>query len=138
MAKRKKIKTPALNKSKDLKAITPPDYNNMPIIFSLEKLAEDKYCFSKLDTENKKQFAESIFKRRHLTWNQIQQTGRHALGTEKMPRTQIKGTIPRFITPDVTEFLVFRFNGKQPMVGLREKNIFYVIWFDSAFTLYNH
>lgn len=138
MAKRKKIKTPTLNKSENIKALTPPDYNNMPIIFSLEKLAEDKYCFSKLNTENKKQFAESIFKRRHLTWNEIQRIGRHALGTEKIPRTQIKGTIPRFITPDVTEFLVFRFNGKQPMVGLREKNIFYVIWFDSSFTLYKH
>ena len=138
MSKRKKIKTPTLNKSKNLKAITPPNYNNMPIIFSLEKLAEDEYCFSKLNSENKKQFAESIFKRRHLTWNEIQRTGRHALGTEKMPKNQIKGTIPSFITPDVSEFLVFRFNGKKSMVGLREKNIFYVIWFDSTFTLYKH
>lgn len=138
MAKPKKINLPSMNKGKNLKATIPPNYNNMPIIFSLEKLAEDKYCFSKLDTENKKQFAESIFKRRHLTWNEIQRTGRHALGTEKIPRAQIKGTIPSFITPDVSEFLVFRFNGKQPMVGLREKNIFYVIWFDSNFTLYKH
>jgi len=83
-------------------------------------------------------FAEAIFRRKCLTWKQIRQLPRHGLGTEKIPKSSIKAPIPQFITDDVNDFLAFRYHGKRPMVGYRQKDIFFVLWFDSDFTLYEH
>ena len=135
---KKGIKTPKQNKSSRFTFSETPNYNNMPPIFSLERIVGGKYCFSSLDNEGKKQFAESIFKRRNLDWGEIESLGRHKLGTEKILKKDIKGKIPKFVTEDMAHFLAFRFNGKKPMVGYREKNIFYVLWFDLDLTLYKH
>lgn len=80
----------------------------MPIIFSLEKIVVDKYCFSSLDDEDKKQFAESIYRRKNIKWKEIKSLPRHGLCTEKIPRKLIKGSIPSYITEDVNDFLCFR------------------------------
>lgn len=115
-----------------------PDYNQMPPLFSLERIQEGGYGFSNLDQADKAAFAESIFKRRLLTWNEIQRTDRHGLGYEKISITSVKAPIPRFLTEDQHNLLAFRFNGKKPMIGYRIRNIFYVLWFDRDFTLYDH
>ncbi len=135
---RKKIKPQEPNKGKKVTVNESPNYDSTPSIFSLEKVVGDNYCFSQLNDEDKKQFAESIFKRKNLPWKDIKKIDRHGLGIEKIPKHQIKGTMPQNITEDFEEFLAFRFNGKKPMVGYREKNIFYVLWFDHNFTLYKH
>ncbi|BAZ81969.1 hypothetical protein PN497_16920 [Sphaerospermopsis kisseleviana CS-549] len=72
-----------------------------------------------------------------LTWSQIHSQGRHQLGYEKISRDAIKAPIPKFITEDVN-FIAFRFSGIKAMVGYRDGAIFYVIWLDRNFTLYNH
>lgn len=138
MAKKRGKVTNQSNKGKNVTVIEPQNYDEMPPLFSLEKIIGDKYCFSKLSSENKSQFAESMYKRRCMLWKDINKADRHKLGTEKIPKGQIKGSIPKFITDDFKDFLVFRFNGKLPMVGYRDKNIFYVLWFDFDFSLYNH
>jgi len=138
MAKKRSFQTPSINKSSKFTVPDTPNYNNMPPIFSLEKIVGDNYCFSELDDIDKKQFAESIFKRRNINWKDIYNLPKHTLGTEKIPKSQIKGSLPNFITEDMNDFLVFRFSGLKSMVGYREKNIFYVLWFDKDFTLYKH
>lgn len=137
MAK-KRIKQPYINKSSRITTINPPNYDEEPILFSLEKVVGGKYCFTALSNEDKKQFAENIYKRKDIKWRDIKNLPKQGLGTEKIPKNQIKGSIPSYITEDMNDFLVFRFNGKKPMVGYREKNIFYVLWFDLDFTLYKH
>lgn len=116
----------------------PPNYDKKPPVFSLEKLQTGNYCLSCLDREHKAMFAEAIFRRRNLSWEEIKKADRHGLGTEKIPKTAIKAPLPKFITEEVTDFLVFRYNGKCPMVGYRQRDIFFVLWFDHDFTLYNH
>jgi len=138
MGKKKSFKSPVPNKSSKFTVPDTPNYNNMPPLFSLEKIVGDDYCFSKLDDTDKKQFAESIFKRKNINWKDIYTLNRHKLGVETIPKNKIKASLPSFITEDMNEFLVFRFSGKKPMVGYREKNIFYVLWFDKNFTLYEH
>ena len=135
---RKEIKKPKASKSSRLTIIPPPNYDKSPPIFSLEKIVGDKYCFSNLDDTDKKQFAESIFKRKNLSWNDIKKENRHALGFEKIPKDSIRGSKPEFITEDIKDFLSFRFSGMKPMVGYRMQNIFYVLWFDLDYTLYKH
>lgn len=121
-----------------VKSVEPINYDQLPPIFSLEKIQQGKYCLSNLDQEHKAMFSEAIFRRRSTSWNQIKKLDRHGLGTEKIAKSSIKAVIPRFITEDVTDFLVFRYKGMNPMVGYRQRNVFFVLWFDHDFTLYDH
>ena len=121
-----------------VKSQEPANYDSHPPIFSLERLQHGKYCLSNLDQEHKAMFAEAIFRRKSIPWNEIKKLGKHALGTEKIAKSSIKAAIPNFITDDVNDFLVFRYKGLNPMVGYRQKNVFFVLWFDHDFTLYDH
>jgi hypothetical protein len=135
---KKRIKAPSINVGSKIRLPETVDHDGKPPIFSLERVQSGDYCFSVLDQESKSQFAEAIFRRRQLTWSQVKNLDRHGLGIEKIARTAIKAGIPKFITEEVDHFLAFRFNGKRPMVGYRLNDVFYVLWFDHNFTLYDH
>lgn len=121
-----------------VKSVEPINYDQLPPIFSLEKIQQGKYCLSTLDQEHKAMFSEAIFRRKSISWNEIKRLDRHGLGTEKIPKSAIKAPIPKFITEDVSDFLAFRYKGMNPMVGYRQREVFFVLWFDHDFTLYPH
>lgn len=134
-----RIKANTTTKTSGISAEQPViNYNKLPIVFSLERLVSGKYCFSSLVNIDKQHFAESIFKRKNLTWEEVMQANKHKLGTEKIPVKAIKENKPNFITDDVDDYLALRYSGLKPMVGIRQKNIFYVLWFDHDFSLYKH
>lgn len=138
MKNKKKIRNPDSSKGRRISPPQSPNYDHQPPVFSLERVQSGGYCFSALKNECKAQFAESIFKRRSITWAQIKSQPRHGLGFEKIPVSKIKQPIPQFITEDQKDLIVFRYNGMRSMVGYRVRNIFYVLWFDHNFTLYDH
>lgn len=134
-----KIKHPERKKNAHIATpMEPINYDSKPPIFSLEKTVDGKYCLSSLDQEHKALFADAIDRRKNLPWADIKKADRHGLGIEKIARGNIKAAIPKFITDDVDHFLAFRFHGKKPMVGYRNREVFYVLWFDNDFTLYDH
>ncbi len=108
------------------------------ILFSLERCIAGKYCFSSLTTEFKADFGNAIFRRRGLSWSEVREAPRHGIGTEKIAVASIKAAIPNFVTEEVLTLLALRFSGLSPMVGYRVGAIFYVLWFDHDFTLYDH
>ena len=114
------------------------NYDHLPVIFSLERVQPGAYCFSSLDQEHKAKFSESIFKRKSLLWSEIKNLPKHGLGTEKIPIKALKTPLPAFVKDDLSDFIVFRFHGKKPMIGYRVHNIFYVLWFDHDFSAYDH
>lgn len=132
------IKEPTKNSGSRASAADTPNYDDMPPVFSLERLQVGDYCLSTMDQEHKASFADAMFRRRQMLWRDLKQANRHGLGTEKIQKDQIKAPIPRFITDEQESFLVFRFHGKAPMVGYRVRNIFYVLWFDPTYKLYDH
>ena len=134
----KKIKVPSAQQGGKVKYQEPTNYDKNPPVFSLEKLQTGNYCLSKLNEEHKARFADAIFRRKNCSWEEIKKIDRHGLGTEKIPKSAIKAPIPNFITDEVTDFLAFRYHGKCPMVGYRLRDIFFVLWFDHNFTLYDH
>jgi len=138
MSKKRSIQQPSRSDGKQFASLEPIDYDSKPPVFSLEKLEPGYYCFSKLDQKDKAAFAESIFKRRNIPWREIKNLPRHGLGLEKIAKSSIKTILPKHITEDFNFFLAFRFSGKKPMVGYRINEIFYVLWFDHNFTLYEH
>lgn len=107
-----------------------------PPTFSLRYLRGD-YCLSKCEKEQKAAFADTLHKLSQMTWQEIFQAHKHGLGCEKISRDAIKSGIPTEISEDV-KFIAFRFYGKAPMVGYRVDSVFYVVWLDRDYTLYDH
>ncbi|MBF0508058.1 MAG: hypothetical protein HQK57_03915 [Deltaproteobacteria bacterium] len=112
---------------------TPPDLKKP--IFSLSLLGGD-YCLSKCERAEKASFADTLYRLSQLTWVQLRQADKHGLGYEKIERTSINAGIPNSIKD--RSFIAFRFHGKAPMVGYRDQQVFYVVWIDRDFSLYNH
>ena len=108
---------------------------NKPL-FGLEYL-DSTYSLKACTQPEKAAFSDTLHKLAQITWGDIMNADRHGVGCEIIPQEQIHGSIPHHLTPEV-RILAFRFCSKAPMVGYREDRIFYVIWLDRNFTLYNH
>lgn len=72
-----------------------------------------------------------------MTWQEIFQNDRHKTGQEKIAVKSIKESVPPCVKPD-TNLIAIRYNGKAPMVGYRENEVFYVLWIDYDFKVYKH
>ena len=107
-----------------------------PPYFSL-RYVSNRHCISDCQLQDRAAFADTIRKLSQLTWVEIKQRPRHALGYEKISRTSIIAGIPNNIKDDV-QFIAFRFSGLKPMVGYRDGAVFHIVWFDDKFSLYSH
>lgn len=108
----------------------------LPPIFSLEKV-EDDDCITKCEKDDRAAFAVAFRKLSQFSWQELRTKDRHGLGYEIINRTSLRRSIPPSITEDV-KFIAFRFSGMKSMVGYRDKRIFYIIWFDDSFDVYDH
>ena len=77
-----------------------------------------------------------------LGWDEIRKSHRHSFGMEKIPISSIipQRQYPPFITPDVTDFSVFRSNGNNTgIVGFQIEKIFHVFYIETKHgDIYNH
>lgn len=105
-------------------------------IFSLQYL-QAGYCVDDCARDERAAFASALWRRSQLTWQEINQAGRHALGSEIIDQNSINVSIPIIVTPDV-KLLSFRYNGIKPMIGFKSLNVFHVIWIDPQLNIYNH
>lgn len=141
MVKSQFKKPSSQNQSKNIK--TPEgnpqvSFDEYHPIFSFEYL-DSEYCISRCERDDKASFADKLRILGSMTWGTIKQSGRHQAGYERIPRRIINGHIPpQIITEDVVDFIAFRFSGLKSMVGHRKDQLFYVIWLDRNFTLYDH
>ncbi|RJP26113.1 MAG: hypothetical protein C4527_16040 [Candidatus Omnitrophota bacterium] len=106
------------------------------LTISLRFLDPD-YCLTKCDKDEQAAFADKVRILTQKKWVEILSLNRHGQGCEKIPCEAINGKIPRHVTPDMN-LIAFRFHVKKPMVGYRNGDVFYVIWFDRNRTLYSH
>jgi len=73
-----------------------------------------------------------------MTWEEIILSPKHGLGSETMPKDQIKVGIPKEIE-DRDSFLVLRYSGKLPMIGFRSNDTFHLVWIEADFgKVYDH
>lgn len=96
------------------------------------------YNIDKCTDDEKKSLLEQIVRLSSLTWNEITNTQRHGLGSEKIDINSIKPSCPSFITPDVSYLLSIRFQGKKPFIIHRDRFIAHIIFIDNKFSVYNH
>lgn len=128
------------SKSDNIKArqtsVEVDDSDYKPPVFSFEYLQKD-WCIQDCQQEERSKMLDKLRRLSSLSWREIRQQDRHGLGTEVIHRNSIKPRVPSFLTDDVN-LLAFRVIEKAPMVGYRKGRIFYVIWIDRAFALYDH
>lgn len=110
------------------------DYQKKRPVFSLIHV-QKSHCITKCGLDEKAGFAEMLKKLSELTWQELYNAPSHGLGCEPIRRLKVK---PPQHLPKDTIFVAFRFSGKKPMVGHREKDVFHIIWFDSKFDVYDH
>ena len=74
--------------------------------------------FDEASADQCQQFLVKWAKRAALAWTELVQHGRHGLGSEKIPRKQIKPDVPEHLQVE-DHYLVFRHEGNLPFVGFR-------------------
>jgi hypothetical protein len=106
-------------------------------IFSLRYIEKD-YCLSLCQREEKAAFADTLHEISQRTWGEIRQIGRkQGGGHEIIARNAMRCSIPRHITEDVN-FIAFRFYDRARMVGYKDGALFYIVWLDRSYLLYDH
>ena len=110
--------------------------NQRKPLFSLEYLSKS-HCITKCEMREQAAFARTLHTLSQYTWQELRQAGRHNSGCEKIARKSIRAPIPAHLTDEV-DFLAFRFYDRAPMVGYKSEEVFYVIWLDRRFDLYDH
>ena len=134
----RKIKNYDLNQGKYVARPTSETVGH-PVIFSLQHIQAGKFCFSILDHKQKGDFADALYRRKDFTWNDLYQNDHKKLGVESLPADRIKASKPTFMTEDVDKYEVIRFSKEDGrVVGFRKSNVFYILWIDCKFKLYNH
>lgn len=81
-----------------------------------------------------------IRKLENLGWNEINKSSRHSYGHEGIPISEIKPSLPSFVSEDVEKLYAFRYTGNNlPFLALRNGNILHVIFIETKFgDIYDH
>jgi len=114
----------------------PPD--QQPPLFSLRYLDRGRYGLTVCQQRERAVFADTLDRLSQRSWSELRLSPRHGLGYEQIPRHAIRVPLPSHLTEDVQRFIAFRCAGNAPMVGYRVQTIFYLLWLDRDFTLYDH
>lgn len=137
---KKKIKSPTIKKEVgkfhlDENTIQMPDLDYP--VFCFKHIHPD-YSVDKLSQDDKAAFLDAIFKRGKMKWNELQLSGRHKLGSEKINIDSIKAELPNSISGDVEFLLAFRYFDMKPFLGYRKRFIFHIVFIDYQRNIYDH
>ena len=123
-----KLHHPKANQGRQIPApIIEPEnklIRNHPI-FCLRYLHKD-YNVESCSQSDRASLIRQMANLSQLSWDNIKQSGRHGMGSEKINRKSIKVSIPKEITPDVEDFLALRYSGKKAFIGFRNYFIFHI------------
>jgi hypothetical protein len=115
----------------------PPNYDNETPKFCLNFLRSG-FDVHALDAAGQAAFAKTLQKLASSRWKDLITAPRHGQGTELIPAGQIRAPIPTQFQGE-EKFMVFRYDGKLPMAGVRVRDVFHVLWIEPEFgRLYDH
>jgi hypothetical protein len=121
-------------------SVPPSSTEDEHITLSLRYLSEDRHFrLSDCDQPQQAALSNKIHRMTKRTWREARNGGRHGAGYEIIERRNLRAPIPPHITEDVT-LIAFRFCGLAVMIGYRDSRtpVFYVVWLDPKFKLYDH
>jgi hypothetical protein len=136
MAKnRGKLPTPAAGKLPEVDEPRSTDDTNPK--FCLHYL-RDGFNVDALSPKRQAAFARTLQKLACSRWKELKLAPRRGQGFEHIQRAQIKAPIPAKFE-DSPKFLIFRYDGKLPMGGVRVRDVYHVLWIEPEFNrLYDH
>lgn len=133
-----KIRQPEVHSGKNIpkpQEVNITDYKHP--IFCFRYIHHD-YNLDKCDASEKVSLIEQIARLSQLTWDEIRLAPRHGMGSEKISKDEIIASKPEIVTSDVDFLLAFRFQGKKPFIGHRNKFVFHILYIDNKFSVYKH
>lgn len=106
-----------------------------------------KFCFRYLNTDfgvhrlHKDQqvaFAQALAEKGSMPWRMLKGAPRGGQGSELIPKGKIKAPVPpKFDNHD--KFMVFRYDGTLPMVGVRVADVYHLLWLERVHgDVYDH
>jgi hypothetical protein len=98
---------------------------------------KSSHCLTHCTQEEVLSFADKVRVLTQKSWLELGQSHRHGIGYEKIDRNSLTVAVPNHVTPEVN-IIAFRFAGMKPMVGYKDKETFFVLWFDREFRVYDH
>ncbi|RDI13219.1 hypothetical protein [Flavobacterium sp. AG291] len=122
---------------------TPPTENRISMpdhkhpVFCFKHVHPD-HNLNECTADEKVSLLEQIVRLSQMTWDEIERTHRHGMGSEKIEVNSLKVKCPEFITDDVNYLLSLRFQGKKPFLIHRDRFICHVIFIDNKFSVYKH
>jgi hypothetical protein len=113
--------------------------------FSFRHVCTKAFCVKKCCYEQIKAYSDKLRQLSELEWDVIESSPRETNGYEKINTSQIKASLPQAFR-NKSEVMVFRFGGgggvgsktSGRIVGIKEKECFFVLFVDRDFTLYDH
>jgi len=119
-----------------VKAQPPPNYQLQTPKFCLRHIRSG-FKVSDLTEGRDGSFALRLQRLCEHTWKDLQQMGKHGLGTEKVT-WPMNPVVPESLQN--TSLWAFRYTGdNRPMVGYRANDVFHVVWIEDRFgELYDH
>ena len=124
-------------KSKSQKKVIKTDRaastNNQKLVFSFEHFGEKTHGLD-CESEEFKSLIKHLRILSKMTWQQVQESDRHKLGSEEIKTEQIKESVPT----SKEKVLSFRYSSKKPFIGERIDQVLNIYYIDPSFDLYDH
>lgn len=115
------------------------NYDQLPPIFSFEKMREGSgNSVAGCQQDDQASLLKKIFALRNMAWRDIRSASRKGIGTEKIKKSSIKKPIPNSVTDDHDFFLAMSYQGHKRIIGYKFQQIFYILWIDHDFSVYDH
>ncbi len=98
---------------------------------------QPNFGIEQLSERQRSEFLAKWAKRSTLTWKELATHDRHGLGSDQLPRREIRPQIPEMFEED--KFYVYRHDGNLPFVGTKIGDTLYVLWIEAKYgQLYKH
>lgn len=113
--------------------------DDKPPAFSFERMQDGSgSSFNCCGDDDRHHLAKRIYMLSRMPWKEIKQAPAKGLGAESIPRFRIKRPVPNAVTEDIQSFYSLHYVGKKRFVGYRVGQIFFILWVDHSFEVYDH
>ena len=119
--------------------VAPPNPDLLPPAFSFEKMQDGSgNSFNCCEDDDRLSLAKRLFMLSRESWRTIRGASSKGLGSEEIPRHQIKRPVPQSVTEDVDYFHSLHYVGQKRFIGYKVGQIFYILWVDHNYQVYDH
>lgn len=89
----------------------------------------EKWGFHQLDFLHIKTIFQKIFQFQKMTWQELEYHGSHLVSIKKLCH-HARERLEEIGNEDVDELFSLRFSGKERLWGIKDRNVFWILWWD--------